>query len=274
MSHSFITIPSSIHIYQGVETDYLNSVEIADYLQAIIKQAVVDIRPDIHCFYSASYDNKEKGAILDATAFEMAKIKIRDINKKNCLPEPMQAEIDYEKRNLLKSTAKTFGIIYEGFSLQQLYLNLIDEGEKDIKHLHLVFTNQLFATWDPGNIRYHARVSIYGFPSIISTSGIVVAPAKPRDFYLKRQLGQDPNLLKEEYKGSFIDYGDPRMTDVLKGYVAQALFYHLVGYPFCEDKNCRLFNAHRQNELLQAQLFSNYEFCPKHKAVLEQLKDN
>ncbi|MCK5008928.1 MAG: hypothetical protein KAS98_00485 [Deltaproteobacteria bacterium] len=274
MSHPFITIPSFIHIYQGVETDYLNSVEIADYLKAIIKQAVVDIRPDIFCFYSASCDNKEKGAILDTTAFEMAKIKIRDINKKDCLPEPMQAEIDYEKRNLLKSTAKTFGIIYEGFSLQQLYLNLIDEGEKDIKHLHLVFTNQLFATWDPSNIRHHARVSIYGFPSIISTSGIVVAPAKPRDFYLKRQLGQDPNLLKEEYKGSFIDYGDPRMTDVLKGYVAQALFYHLVGYPFCEDKNCRLFNAHRQSELLQAQLFSNYEFCPKHKAVLEQLKDN
>ncbi|NOQ86736.1 MAG: hypothetical protein GQ554_07645 [Deltaproteobacteria bacterium] len=274
MSHPFITIPSFIHIYQGVETDYLNSVEIADYLKAIIKQAVVDIRPDIFCFYSASCDNKEKGAILDTTAFEMAKIKIRDINKKDCLPEPMHAEIDYEKRNLLKSTAKTFGIIYEGFSLQQLYLNLIDEGEKDIKHLHLVFTNQLFATWDPSNIRHHARVSMYGFPSIISTSGIVVAPAKPRDFYLKRQLGQDPNLLKEEYKGSFMDYGDPRMTDVLKGYVAQALFYHLVGHPFCEDKNCRLFNAHRQNELLQAQLFSNYEFCPKHKAVLEQLKDN
>ncbi len=274
MSHPFITIPSFIHIYQGVETDYLNSVEIADYLKAIIKQAVVDIRPDIFCFYSASCDNKEKGAILDTTAFEMAKIKIRDINKKDCLPEPMHAEIDYEKRNLLKSTAKTFGIIYEGFSLQQLYLNLIDEGEKDIKHLHLVFTNQLFATWDPSNIRHHARVSMYGFPSIISTSGIVVAPAKPRDFYLKRQLGQDPNRLKEEYKGSFIDYGDPRMADVLKGYVAQALFYHLVGYPFCEDKNCRLFNAHRQNELLQAQLFSNYEFCPKHKAVLEQLKDN
>jgi len=274
MSHHFIAIPSYIHIYQGAETDHLNSVEIAGYLKAIIKQAVVDIRPDIFCFYSAFCDTKKKGAILDATAFEMAKIKIRDINKKDCLPAPMQVEVDYEKRNLLKSTAKTFGVIYEGFSLQQLYLNLIDEGEKDIKHLHLVFTNQLFATWDPSNIRYHARVSIYGFPSIISTSGIVVAPAKPRDFYLKKQMGRDLHRLKEEYQQYFIDYGDSRMTDVLKGYAAQALFNHLVGYPFCEDKNCRLFNAHRQSELLQAQLFSNYEFCTKHKAVLEQLKDD
>jgi hypothetical protein len=63
------------------------------------------------------------------------------------------------------------------------------------------------------------------------------------------------------------------MTDVLKGYVAQALFYHLVGYPFCEDKNCRLFNAHRQSELLHAQLHSPYEFCSKHQAVLYQLRE-
>jgi hypothetical protein len=153
-------------------------------------------------------------------------------------------------------------------------LGLIPDEENNLKHLHIIITNQLFATWDRNNHRYHARVSIYGFPSIISTSGIVVAPAKPRDFYLKKQMGRDLHRLKEEYQQYFIDYGDPRMTDVLKGYAAQALFNHLVGYPFCEDKNCRLFNAHTQSELLQAQLFSNYEFCPKHKAVLEQLKDN
>ena len=78
-------------------------------------------------------------------------------------------------------------------------------------------------------------------------------------------------LLKEAYKESFIDYKDSRMTDVMKGYAAQALFYSLVGYPFCEDSNCRLFNAHRQGELLQAQLFSPYEFCPKHQNVLDQI---
>jgi hypothetical protein len=86
-------------------------------------------------------------------------------------------------------------------------------------------------------------------------------------------LGENVHRLKEEYKGSFIDYGDPRMTDVLKGYVLQALFYHLTGYPFCDDKNCRLFNAHRQSEMIHAQLLSQHELCSHHQTMLDQLKE-
>jgi len=274
MSHSFVAIPSAIYIYQGTGTDHFNSVEIADYLKTVVTKAEIDVRPEFFSFCLSSYSDKARNEILNKTALRMAQLKIRNVTKKDFLSEPMQAEIDYEKRNLSKSTAKTFGIIYEGFNLQQLCLSLINEYERNLRHLHLVFTNQLFATWDQNNCRYHARASVYGFPSIISTSGVVQAPAKPRDFYLKKQMGEDPHRLKEEYQESFVDYSDPRMTDVLKGYVAQALFYHLVGYPFCEDNNCRLFNAHRQSELLQAQLFSPYEFCPEHQAVLDGLKDN
>lgn len=273
MSPSFVAIPSYIHIYQGVEPVHVNSVEIVDYLRAVLEQAEIDIRLEFFNFHFSSYGNEEKEKIFNTIAIQMSKLKIRDITRKNILSEPLQAEIDYEKRNLSKSISKTFGILYEGFNLQQIHFNLIHEEEKDLKHLHLIFTNQLFATWDQNNRSYHARVSIYGFPSLISTSGLVEAPAKPRDFYLKRQMGEDQHRLKKEYKESFIDYGDPRMTDVLKGYVAQALFYHLLGYPFCEDKNCRLFNAHRQSELLYAQLFSPYEFCPTHQAMLDQLKE-
>ena len=270
--YPFVAIPSYIHIYQGVKTAQLNGDKIADYLRAVLK-AEIDVRPEFFSFYLSPYSDDDKDNLLNTTAIQIAKLKIRDVTKKDILSEPLQGEIDYEKRNLAKSIDRTFGIVYEGFNLQQLHLGSIPEEENNLKHLHIIVTNQLFATWDRNNHRYHARVSIYGFPSIISTTGVVEAPAKPRDFYLKRQLGQDPNRLKEEYKGSFIDYGDPRMTDVLKGYVAQALFYHLVGYPFCEDKNCRLFNAHRQSELLHAQLHSPYEFCSKHQAVLNKLKD-
>jgi len=273
MSHPFVAIPSFIHIYQGAEAAHLNSIEIADYLKAILKQAEIDIRPEFFSFYLSSCSGEEKDSILNETAIQMAKLKIGDVTKKDMLLEPLQAEIDYEKRNLSKSIGITFGIVYEGFNLQQLHFSLIYEGEKDLKHLHLIFTNQLFATWDQNNRRYHARASIYGFPSIISTSGIVEAPAKPSDFYLKRQLGEDPHRLKKEYKESLIDYNDPRMTEVLKGYVTQALFYHLVGYPFCDDEKCRLFNAHRQSELLHAQLLSPYEFCPEHQAMIDQLRE-
>ena len=273
MSHPFVAIPSYIHIYQGVGADQVNGSEIADYLKLILKRAKVDLRLEFFNFCLSFYSGEAKADILNETAVQMAKIKVRDVTKKDILSEPMPLEIEYEKKNLLKSTGRTFGILYEGFKLQQLYLKLINKEERDLQHLHFIITDQLFATWNHHNHRYHARTSIYGLPSLLSTSGIVEAPAKPRDFYLKRQLGEDPHLLKEEYQESFIDYSDPRMTDVLKGYVAQALFYHLAGYPFCEDKNCRLFNAHRQSELIHAQMLSPYEFCPTHQALLDQLEE-
>ena len=50
----------------------------------------------------------------------------------------------------------------------------------------------------------------------------------------------------------------------------QAVFYHIFKEGFCQDKNCRLYNAHRQDKMLNAQL-SQPEFCEKHAAMKEQL---
>jgi len=84
-------------------------------------------------------------------------------------------------------------------------------------------------------------------------------------------LGKDLLELKERLKGSFIDYEDERLSEVMKGYAMQALFYHLVGDPFCQDKGCRLYNAHWQEELIFAQLGSGYEFCGRHSKILDSL---
>ena len=78
--------------------------------------------------------------------------------------------------------------------------------------MHIFLTNRLFATWDEHERRYHARVSLYGFPSIISTTGVVEAPARPRQYYLLKQqyemLKKDLLELKDRFKGHFIDYED------------------------------------------------------------------
>jgi len=99
----------------------------------------------------------------------------------------------------------------------------------------------------------------------------VEAPAKPRDFYLKQQPGVNLLTLKEEFKGKFIDYNDPRLTEVMKGYVMQALFFHITGNPFCKNKKCRLYNAHWQEDLIQAQLTSKNDFCAQHEKILTNL---
>ena len=112
--------------------------------------------------------------------------------------------------------------------------------------------------------------------TVISTTGLIEAPARPREYYLLKQqyerLGRDLLELKERFKGRFLDYEDERLTQVIKGYAMQAVFYHLVGNPFCEDKGCRLYNAHWQEELIFAQLWSTYEFCGQHEEALDDLQ--
>jgi hypothetical protein len=166
--------------------------------------------------------------------------------------------------------------LYDGFKLQAIVWELVPELERSTDHAHVVFTNRLFGTWDEDDKRYHARVSVYGFPSIISTTGIVEAPARPKEFYLLKQqyaaLGMTSiplEVLKEKFTGRFIDHDDERLTEIMKGYVMQAIFYHLAPSPFCENKRCRLYNAHWQEEVLKAQL-EPPAFCEKHGRILEQ----
>jgi hypothetical protein len=140
--------------------------------------------------------------------------------------------------------------------------------------VHVAFTPRLLGTFDDADRRYHARAAVLGYPSIVSTSGLVEAPAKPRGFYAaKRGLRIESadvryEALKQEYAGRFVDYDDPRLTKVAQGYALQAVFYHLTGEPFCEDTGCVLFNAHWQEELLHAQVESG-RLCARHRTVAE-----
>lgn len=272
MSHPFLAIPAFLYIYQGTDADRVMTDEIARYLRSLVHAAVA-VRPDIVHYALSSCSDGERERIVSETALSLARLRVRDPAKRNLSIDPLKPEIDYERGNLLKAGGRTCGIIYEGFELQRLYGNFIVPRERNLDHLHLIITNQLFATWDSSNHRYHARVSIYGLPALISTTGLVEAPARPGEFYVRKHLGADLHELREQFRASCMDYQDPRMAGVLKGYAAQALFHYLVGYPFCEDCNCRLFNAHRQSELLQAQSLSPYEFCPRHQAVLERLRE-
>lgn len=264
-------LPYLIYIYDGGKTESLTMNEISLYIKNIFNKNNIQIREDFITYYLSKFSPEEKEKMIDNLAKQMAKIKVRRIEIKDAVFEPLRGEIEYEKKRISDYKNKSFGLLYDGFKLMSLFSNLICEEEANLGCCHIVFTNQLLGTWDEADMRYHARVSVYGFPSIISTTGIVVAPAKPREYYLKKQAGADIYILKEEFKDRFIDYDDPRITEVMKGYVLQAIFYHITGDPFCKDKNCRLYNAHWQEEVINAQLNGNNEFCNKHKKIINQL---
>ncbi|MFQ6066183.1 MAG: DUF6775 family putative metallopeptidase [bacterium] len=271
MLSSMIHLPSFVYLYQGAGTNHLNLEEIARYLKSWFQQIKIVVREDFFSHYFSHLPSEKKETRVDEIARELAGIKVRQVNKNKSFAEPLGVEVEYERRKLLNPKVKSFGILYDGFELQTLFSRLVPEAELSLDHCHLIFTNQLFGTWSEDDHRYHARVSLYGFPSLISTTGVVEAPAKPRDFYLKQQLGVSLLTLKEEFKGRFIDHNDPRLTEVMKGYVMQTLFFHITGNPFCENRNCRLYNAHWQEDLIQAQLTSKNDFCGEHQKLLNRL---
>jgi hypothetical protein len=155
--------------------------------------------------------------------------------------------------------------LYDGFIVQRLLAQAIPENESSTDHLHIIFTDLLACTFSEDDRRYHARAVICGTPSIISTAGIVEAPAKPREFYA--QPLADVKVLKKKLAGRFIDYDDGRMAAAAAGYVLQAMFFFLTdGEPFCENDGCRLFNAHWQEDLIRTQV-ENPELCLKHRSI-------
>jgi hypothetical protein len=258
-----VHIPISIDFYQE---GYLGGLEIKEVGRYLKEKTDIPVRICGNICQGLS----EEGA--EAAAQELARIRVKDPGRRLARGIPFESELDYEKRRIKNSGWKAVGILYEGGFYQEVILNMISESEVNLERCSILFTNQLFGTWDRDDQRYHARTSIYGFPNLISVTGLVEGPAKPKAFYLGRQMGVPVGRLKEEYRDQFLDHDDLRMTEVVKGYAMQAFFFHLTGNPFCEDRDCRLFNSHWQEELVHSQLKGQYEFCPTHEAVLKRVR--
>lgn len=263
-----------IFLYAEPRVPNLDEEQLAAYLAGLCPWAEVSLREEFVGFWLGRFPLPAREQMLEELAVSWARARLGPSGPRTAPPLPM--EVAFEKRRLNDHTSAALGLLYDGLAVMAALRGLISPEERTWQHLHLVLTNQLLATPDPGG-RYHCRVALFGYPCLISTSGAVEGPAKPRVYYLAKQQARLAGVVAAELAAygaveaeSYLDYGDPRLTEVLKGYVAQAVAYHLTGQPFCEDRGCRLFNAHWQEEMLFAQLFSPYEFCPAHEAVFRR----
>lgn len=177
---------------------------------------------------------------------------------------------------LKKKVVHRCGLLFDFIATQNTFAALERTEEKN--SCQIILTEKLFATLDEDK-RPHIRASIYGFPSVISLSGIVEGPAKPKNYYLYKQkyaaLGiweREQPKIKQKFRQQFIDYQDKRLTDVLKGYIAQALFFYIVAAPFCPYKSCRLFNSHWQEDLIYSQI-KLARFCKRHEKALVKVRN-
>ncbi|CAD6515285.1 conserved hypothetical protein [metagenome] len=206
------------------------------------------------------------------TAQKIASCRIFNLIKPFERHIPNIDEIRFEQENIIDTTKTENIIMYDGFELQKNLTELIPDRDSD--SFHIFFTNKLTCTYDYNDYRYHGRALIGANPSIISTTGIIEAPAKPREYYLELMAnytqGINIDIIKQKYKGTYLEYKDSRLSKIIEGYLLQAIFYYETAEPFCDKPECRLFNAHWQKDLIHSQIEKG-QLCDSHKRILKRL---
>lgn len=264
-----VSLPAFVHLYEGTGLSNLNVPEIAGFLEQFLPLCTASIREDFFRYWFQRDRQGKTKSLIAAERLARARVKRPDRHDLNANPLP--GEIDFEQRFLTQESNKPLGILYDGYRLVGIYSEFIAPAEMTMEHCHVVLTNQLLGTWDERDFRYHVRASIYGFPSLISVAGIVEGPAKPREYYLAKRLSLDRAGSETRCDERYIGHGDIRLQEVIKGLLMQVIFYHSTGDPFCNDRNCRLFNAHWQEEMIHAQLRKGADLCAHHRQVLKGL---
>ena len=206
---------------------------------------------------------------------EIANTRIFNLKKsfEKHVPSIKQISIELENKDMSNKQEMT---LYDGVELNKIVKELIPTAENTVNVLHIIFTNKLTCTFDENDFRYHARAWVGANPIIISTTGIIEAPAKPKQFYMDLMTNfseESIEEIKKKYKGEFLEYNDAKIPEVVEGYILQAIFYYETGDAFCDNKQCRLFNAHWQKDLFISQI-ENKKMCEKHEKILTKMKNN
>jgi len=178
-----------------------------------------------------------------------------------------------EKTTMVENAEKIEDVVmYDGFKIQNIIYDDVIENDADSSNLHIIFTNRLICTYDTIDNRYHGRAVICSNPAIISTTGMIEAPARPKEYYFEAMKYKVQGLrldnVKKNYDQKFLNYHDKRLAKIAEGYLLQTVFYYITGDAFCDSLDCRLNNAHWQKDLLYSQLKIG-KLCNKHQALLD-----
>ena len=248
----------NVRLYQA-PTTVADASEIADWLDERVEASV-----ETHERFLGSIDD----VTADGIAEEFARARVLSPYEQET-GNTMTGIVRYEER-ALENPERSGGVIYDGFAVQRaLYPQTVDSSEDGT--LSVILLDRVLGTWgDDG--RWHKRVVVLGRPTLISVPGLYEAPAKPEEYYKEKSKyamagGVPPReYLENKVEGDFLVEDDPRTTDAVKGYVLAAYHYATTGEAFCDDPDCRLYDAHRQEGVVRAQLHEP-EFCDEHAAV-------
>jgi hypothetical protein len=251
-------------LYDDPESAGLNVLDLAGYLAARLPDVEVSPRSDYFTHHLARFAEEQQDMLVQELEKQLSSFEIEDA----ILPE------DRGKAPAEPTEDLDLGAIYDATGLQAALKLLLPPEESGADHLHIVFTDHCIADWDLAARRMRIRIAALGQPTVISTSGLIEAPEKPKQYHFMRAqlafLGQEEAL--DEVEGHFSDttlgYADPRLNEVLKGYVLKAAFYRMFNEAACRVQSCRLFDAATHEEMLEAQTGRRPGLCHRHAEML------
>ena len=240
-------------------TTSLEVDEIADWLQARL------------CLPVDTRGRFVESRVTDELVESFARARVRSPYDRET-GSTMYGILRYEER-VLDDPRRGGGVMYDGLALQRALNQLLSRDERGLEHAHIVFLDRVIGTWGDHDGRWHKRIVVMGHPAIVSVPGLAEAPAKPEEYYRRKQqsamlTGDAPprELLESELEEDVLVEHDPRTTEALKGYALSAIHYLETGESFCSNPQCRLSNPHRHEGVLEAQL-TDPAFCEEHAAL-------
>lgn len=236
--------------------------EVADYISELTG-IIAEVRAS---FFDAFKIDTEKLAV------DFAAARIFDIFSTSCSAVHESYAIAGIEKEFIEEKKPVYGVLYDATRVATALRKWIPKREMTLDINHIVFIDRLIASHT--GERYHARMLYCSLPSIISTLGMIQAPARPREFYILRN--SNPSMpeeaMLEQFKERVLTYDDPRLTEVTKGLALQIVLWANGYEPFCENPTCRLYNAHWQEELIKSQMQG--KICRKHQRIIKKIKDN
>ena len=267
-----------VYIYNISSNKILNIKKIIENIQKTFEFCIIYERNKIIDEFDLEHSN-----IHNTTTFNsfsdllLFNSKISNLKQENKLLKIYKSQ-PQDSDNIRKQTVSNYSDLYDGFILQNYYGQFLSPFELKLDDIHILIIDKLVCTFDLTDHRYHARTIVCGMPSLISTSGIVEGPAKPKEYYYKKIFySQQPDELEnidDEFKNTCIQYDDERINSVIEGLICQSIFYNLMSAnPFCKYDFCRLYNAHWQEELISIHI-DQRRFCSEHEKILKNYQKN
>jgi hypothetical protein len=243
---------------EGLDTDYL-----AHWVAGLLPDTRVAVRADFLTLHLSRFSEQQRDEITPVLSARLEQAEVGDLvhpRDRGKLPE-------------LPPSERGLDVVYEAEALQAVLRLLIPEDESPRGRLHIAFTANYLGVWRDDEAYLCLRPTALGLPNLISTSGLVEALELPKKYHFMRQqlaiLG-----IEEDLDGLFAEetlaYGDPRLNEICKGYILEAIFFHLAGEIGCADPDCRLHITGSHVETLRTQVQGSGTLCERHRELWQR----